>query len=430
VAPTTAISAQRAREFLGLAGTGKPGQSAWAVLRVPGFGWYFAGSVCSDLGTWVQNTAQVLLAYHITHSVMTVALVSCAQFTSPLVLGPWAGVLADRFGGRRTLLWTEIGSAVIAAAMAALALTGHLDQTWLIIGAIAIGLAFTFALPARNVTIRRLVPAEDVRAGYAMDSVSYNLGRALGPPAGIALIATVGAAWAFVVNAISFGVFTGALLLLNAIGGSAEPVARRSRVRDGFLVAYRDKRVLIVLLMVVAVTVAADPVLVLGPALASHVFGVSATWSGLFIAALGAGSVAGSLVPLRSRPSIRLAATALSSLGICMLVFVLAPSVIGSVLAAAAAGLTCLIANSVTRTVLATVAGPYREASVMAIWAIAWAGSKPIASLADGTLATWIGVRWTGALLALPVFIPILALAARDWLTRPGNRQAATAAAR
>jgi predicted MFS family arabinose efflux permease len=300
--------------------------------------------------------------------------------------------------------------------MAVLVLSGRMDQTWLITGAIAVGLAFTFALPARNVTVRRLVPASEIRAGYAMDSVSYNLGRALGPPVGIALFATVGAGWAFAVNAVTFGVFTVTLWL--TVRGTAEPPRRRSRVRDGFLVAYRDRNIAIVLMMVVAVTVAADPVLVLGPELASHVFGVSAIWSGLFIAALGAGSVAGSLVPLRSEPSIRLAATALSLLGVCMIVFVLAPSVVISMLAAAAAGVTCLVANSVTRTVLVTKARPEREASVMAIWAIAWAGSKPIASLLDGMSATWAGVRWTGVLLAVPVLLPIIILACRDWMIR------------
>src|SRR5487761_943198 len=106
-----------------------PRRSAWGALRFPAFRWYFGGAVCSDLGTWVQNTAQVLLAYHLSHSVLTVALVTCAQFTSPLVLGPWAGVLADRFGGRRTLLWTEFCSALIAGAMAVLVLAGRMDQT-------------------------------------------------------------------------------------------------------------------------------------------------------------------------------------------------------------------------------------------------------------------------------------------------------------
>jgi MFS family permease len=410
---------QTVPEYLGLARNGEQRRFAWGVLTIGSFRWYFTGSVCSDLGTWVQNAAQVLLAYRLSHSVLTVALVTCAQFTSPLVLGPWAGVMADRFGGRKTLLWTEFASACIAGVMSFLIFTQQINEPWLIAGAIAIGLTFTFALPARNVTVRRLVPPEKIRAGYAMDSVSYNLGRAAGPPLSIALIATVGFGYAFALNAASFIVFTA--VLGHTVKGTTEP-ERRSRVGDGFLVAYRDGRILIVLLMVVAVTVAADPILVLGPALASRVFGVSTLWSAGFIAALGAGSVVGSLLPTKQKPSLRLAATALSSLGMCMIVFVLAPAVQLSLAAAFAAGVTCLVANSATRTLLAGDSGPRREASVMAVWAIAWAGSKPLASLADGFLATSIGVKWTGILLAVPALIPILVLVFRPklgyWLAR------------
>ena len=67
-----------------------PKSSNWQVLAQPRFRWYFAGSVISNFGTWLQNTAQVVLAYQLTHSVFWVGLVTCAQFTSPLLLGPWA----------------------------------------------------------------------------------------------------------------------------------------------------------------------------------------------------------------------------------------------------------------------------------------------------------------------------------------------------
>jgi MFS family permease len=114
-----------------------------------GFRWYFIGSVTSDFGTWLQNTAQVLLAYQLAHSVLTVGLVTFAQFTSPLLLGPWAGVLADKFGGRRTLLGTQLVSAVVAATLAGLDFSGLLNIKVLVAGAILSGQAFTFALPAR-----------------------------------------------------------------------------------------------------------------------------------------------------------------------------------------------------------------------------------------------------------------------------------------
>lgn len=95
------------RRKLGITRVDQRLRTPWHILREnKGFRWYFLGSVTSDYGTWLQNTAQVLLAYQLAHSVFAVGLVSFAQFTSPLVLGPWAGVAADKFGGRRTLLVT------------------------------------------------------------------------------------------------------------------------------------------------------------------------------------------------------------------------------------------------------------------------------------------------------------------------------------
>ena len=173
------------------------------------FRWYFVGSVTSDFGTWLQNTAQVVLAYQLAHSVLAVGLVTFAQFTSPLVLGPLAGVAADKFGGRRTLLGTQVISAVVAATLAGLDFGGLLNVSVLVIGAIIGGLAFTFALPARNITVQRLVPADKLKPAYAMDTVSYNLGRALAPLLTVTIgLAGVSFAWAFAANSASFIAFS------------------------------------------------------------------------------------------------------------------------------------------------------------------------------------------------------------------------------
>jgi MFS family permease len=408
----------QASEYFGLVRSGEESpRLSWGVLRRDNrnFRWYFCGSVTSDFGTWLQNTAQVLLAYRLAHSVLAVGLVTFAQFSSPLVLGPWAGVMADRFGGRRTLLGTQIASAAIAAALAGLGFGGLLTEWWLVAGAILSGLSFTFALPARNVTVQGLVPAAETRPAYIMDAVSYNLGRALAPLLTIAVGAThFNYAWAFGANAFSFGVFTVILSRVRQQGTEERKV--RSRVLDGFMFARRDGEILILLLMVAAVTVADDPVLVLGPALANQLH-VDPSWSGWFIAALGGGSVLGSLRPSMHLITLRLAATALALLGGCMAVFVLAPTIFArdvaiwfSVAAAFGAGVSCLIANSVTRTLLSKHAGPQRVAAVMAVWAVAWAGSKPFASLTDGLLAGWVGLQWTGLILAIPAFMPIVVI--------------------
>jgi len=394
--------------YFGLSRTEERRTLSWRVLGTSrSFRYYFTGSVTSDFGTWLQNTAQVLLAYRLSHSVLMIGLVTCAQFSSPLVLGPWAGVTTDRFGGRRVLLSTQLAAATCAGLMAGLAFSGDMRTRWLGCGAIASGLAFTFALPARNVTVRRLVPARDVRSAFAMDSVSYNLGRAIAPPISVLLVTTAGFGWAFAANSASFLVFAGCLVL----AGHGQPTERqeKSQLKDGFAFAWRNRRIVVLLLMVAAVTVADDPVLVLGPAVARHLH-VNADWSGWFIAALGGGTVLGSFRPSRHEPSLRLAATALAILAACMMVFVLSPWLPITILAAFGAGAMCLIANSATRTVLATRATPAHEASVMAVWAIAWAGSKPVASLGDGLLAGNVGIQWTGVLLALPAMLPIAVL--------------------
>jgi MFS family permease len=399
--------------FLGLTPSGKQPHS-WVTLRNPNFRLYFSGSVTSDFGTWVQNTAQVLLAYKLAHSAFDVGLVTCAQFTSPLVLGPWAGVMADRFGGRKTLLGTQVLSAMIAFSMAGLELAHVLNEWLLVAGALAGGFAFTFALPARNVTVRRLVSADEARPAYVMDAVSYNIGRAVGPPVTVLLLAPNHFGLAFAANGVSFIVFTVTLLL--ARHGEAEPGVR-SRVRDGFVIALHNRMILLLLLMVAAVTIADDPILVLGPTLAHHLGG-SPSWAGWFIAALGAGSVLGSARRSQHTPRLRLAATALAVLGVCMVVFVATPFIWVSLAAALAAGVTCLVANSMTRTLLSQTAGKAQMAPVMAVWAIAWAGSKPIASLTDGSLAGLVGYRATGIILAVPAMLPLAYLVARSRLKR------------
>ena len=213
---------------------------SWRVLKNRNFRLYFCGSVTSDFGTWLQNTAQVLLAYKLANSVFDVGLVTAAQFTGPLLLGPWAGVIADRFGGRRTLLGTQAVAALVAFVMAALVFSDALNEWLLVAGALISGLTFTFALPARNVTVQRLVSAEETRAAYVMDAVSYNVGRMLGPILVVVLLAPDRYGWAFIANGLSFIVFTTALLRVRH--GKAEPEVR-SRVRDGFVIARHERAI-------------------------------------------------------------------------------------------------------------------------------------------------------------------------------------------
>jgi predicted MFS family arabinose efflux permease len=405
----------RATKHLDIAEGGSPKGSVWHLVAAqPRFRLYFAASVASNFGTWLQNGAQVVLAFQLTHSVLWVGIVTGAQFVFPLVLGPWAGGVIHRLGNWRTLIIAQCLSMGTSAALAVLQFSHVLSVHGLAVGALAMGFSFTFALPAQSVTVPSLVPPTDTKRALALDSVSYNLGRALAPVLSVALFLTAGFSWVFAVNAVSFGFFAVVLLRLNP--HQADTDIDRSPAGNGFRIAWQDRRILVLLLMVAAVTVASDPITVLGPAVA-HSLGGSADWSDAFIAALGTGHVLGSLRPSRREAAVRRGAAALGLLSVAMMVFILAPWLWLSVLGAATAGLACLLAGATLRTLLLNYAGgPARQTAVMAAWAVAWAGSKPIASFTDGTLAGIVGFRAIGLLLALPALTPIVVLVLRPSL--------------
>lgn len=385
----------------------RDGRSAsWHVLAQRRFALYFAGSFASNLGTWLQNTAQMLLAYQLTHSAFAVGAVTCLQFSGFLVLGPWAATLAGRMGARRVLIGSQLLSAAIAAAMASLQFAGILDERLLMIGALGIGLAFTFALPVQTAMVPGLVRDADTKSALAMNSVSYNAGRTIAPVLCLAVFASIGTAWAFALNAISFLVF--AIVIIAIHPGDAGRLARRPHDWSGLRIALRRPRILLLLVMVAAVTMADDPVLVLGPALAHQVLHVSGTWPAYFLSALGLGTVLGALVPTRPAQSLRAGEqsrhVAESLLLLCVSVAVFAAGISPwvSLLAAVAAGAAGLLTGSAAQALLFRSAHPGQEAQVMALWAIAWAGSKPLASLADGWLASHLDLLRAGLLLAAP----------------------------
>lgn len=398
-------------------------RSAWRALRHRAFALYFWGNLASSLGTWLQNTAQILLIYRLTHSVFAVGVITCAQFSSSLLLGPWAAALARRFGGPRTLIATQIASAGTAAAMAAAQAAGLLSEQFLVLGALILGLAFTFALPLQTALVPRLITDADTEAAMAMNSVAYNTGRALAPALCVAVVTWLGFSWVFALNAVSYLVFASALVRARPARGSG-PGRGPARARDGVRAALDRPRILLLLAMVAAVTFADDPVLVLGPALA-HRMGMSSDWAGYFLSALGCGTIAGSFRPAADpvaggpSPASRRAARSLLLVAAMVAVFALGLSPWLSLLAAFLAGAFALRTGAATQAQLVRQQ-PARAAAVMGLWAIAWAGSKPLASLIDGWLAGSHGL-WVAA---VALGTPALLLGAAEISLRDGARAA------
>jgi predicted MFS family arabinose efflux permease len=450
-------------------------RSSWSLLRDHDFCIYFIGSLISNLGTWLQTTAQILLTYQVTHSVLIIGLITSAQFLGMVVVSPWAPVLVDRIGPKTMLIGTQFGSALIAAGMAWRYSNDALGIHTLFLGALSLSLAYGLALPVQTALLPTLVGPEDTAGAMKMNSVSYNAGRALAPILSVPMIFLVGAGLIFALNAFSFLIFAIVLgrlaaatdqkpllasfavvvsrfkklicdtlvTIFNAFpsrfrqivgsppvwvifvpvqpqlklaSGYAPPKIKsrrpQARMTDGIRFALRHRRILLLLAIVAAVTLADDPILVLSPALAHTKLHVSSVWTGCFIAALGWGSVLGSLPPSSARDrgarhASRIAAYWLLILAASVLLFTLGISSQLSLFAAFAAGVAGLFTGSAAQAALLRHqrnmgAGIANTASVATLWAIAWAGTKPFASLLDGWLASHIGILPTTVALIVP----------------------------
>jgi predicted MFS family arabinose efflux permease len=316
-------------------------------------------------------------------------------------------------GRKRVLIGAQILSAIVAAGLAALVFKGHLTESELVIGALGTGLALTFSLPVQTAMVAALVPENDTKAALAMNSVSYNGGRTLAPVLSLAVLASIGAGWAFALNTLSFLVF--AFVIAVVYPRTESPQDKPVHSWSGLRFAIRRPRIMLLLAMVAAVTIADDPVLVLGPSLARHVLAVSSVWPAYFLSALGMGTVLGGLLPPRSTNARRVAFP-LAALAISVIVFAFGFSVWVSFFAAVAAGIAGLLTGASAQALLLDQAGPRHATQVMGLWAVAWAGSKPVASLADGLLANHLGVRVTAMILALPAIgIAVLEMCPENW---------------
>jgi MFS family permease len=392
-------------------------RAAFSVIRQRDFGPYFAGNALSASGTWFQNLAASLLVYRLTHSAFLLGVLNFCNFVPVLLLAPWAGSAADRFDRRRLLLVTQLGSTAISAALAGLAWAG-LARVWVVIAcAVVLGIGSAFAAPVSMALIGDLVPREQLGAAVALNSMTYNLARAVGPALAAVCVRTLGIPASFAVNAASYLVLVLALLVVS-------PVPRRlakrgeARLRDSLRLVRDEPRLLAFLLIVTVVGFASDPVNTESPAFA-HAFGRPDTDAGYFIAAFGVGAVlAAFLVAGRVADSRGRFIVLIGLLGGGMVAYSLVPWLPVAYVFLGVAGFGYLASNTAATSRLQLGVADSQRGRIMALWSVAFLGLRPIASLADGAIAGAFGVRTAGVSLA----VPVLAAAGAIYLLQRHNR--------
>jgi MFS family permease len=381
------------------------------TLRDRNFWPYFAGNLLSNCGTWFQNIAQAILVYRLTGSTFVVGVVNFAQFISVFVLTPWAGSAADRFDRRRLIIGTQAVAAAVTALLAVLQGAGLATTPVVVALALVTGATFALAVPAIQAMVPDLVAPEQMPSALAMSSVTFNLGRAIGPPMGAFVVAHWGIGVAFGLNSLSYlGLIAGLL----AVTPRQAPRAAGPppRWRESLRMVRDDHALLSLLVVVAAISITQDPVSTLTPGFSEEVFGRSDTLTGLLVGAFGAGAaLAAATAAGRARDPVRRLAPGCFLMGLAMLGFAVSPSLPLALVALFCGGYGFMVTNTGATTALALEAAPEQRGRVMALWSLCFLGTRPAASLTDGALASTVGLREAAVVMTLPVLAAGAAMA-------------------
>ena len=349
----------------------------------------------------MQTVAQSWLVYTLTHSATALGLVVALQTLPVLILGPYAGVIADRVDKRRMMIVLQSLMGVQALVLGLLAVT-HVVRFWEVcVLAVVLGLNNTFENPARQSFVLEMVGAAELRNAVSLNSTMVNAARAVGPAIAGLLIAATGEGVCFLVNAASFGAVVYSLVSMDKTALSpTEPAGRhKGQMREGFRYVAHEPRLGVPLLMMALVGTLAYEFQVTLPVVAKQTFHGGPATYGFLTAAMGAGAVLGGLVTAaRGRTGLRRLTVAAAAFAVAIGFASLAPLLALELVALASVGWASVMFLATGNSTLQLQADPSMRGRVMSLWAVAFMGSTPI----GGPLIGWI-VAVTGARVGLGV---------------------------
>jgi predicted MFS family arabinose efflux permease len=373
-----------------------PFPTALRALNHRDFRRWYASSLISQVGTWMQSVAQAWLVLQLTDSPFRLGLIGALQWGPMLVFALVTGAIADRLPKRRLLMTTQAALGCQSLVLGTLVATGHVQYWHIGVLAVAAGLANTLDNPARQSYNADLVGRQDVINAVALNSAAFNTARIVGPAIGGLLIARFGVVPGFYINGLSFLVVVATLATLS-VEGHPVNTARASMVREireGLDYALRTPRIRLVLALLLIVSFCVFNFSTYVPLLARQVLGLGAEGFGFLMAAMGVGAVAGALalgtlIPGRPPLMVLFAAAMLACAGLVGLSLVRQFAVAVPVLFVV--GFFGIIATAGCNTTLQLSAPDALRGRVMSIYTLIFGGSFPIASFLIGLISE----RWT-----------------------------------
>ena len=358
-----------------------------------------AGALVSNVGTWMQRTAQdwIVLTQLTNHDAAAVGFVMALQFGPQLLLLPLTGLVADRFDQRKILMATQAAGGALGVGLGILTVTGMVQLWHVYVFAALLGIVAAFDAPARQTFVSQLVGGANLSNAVALNSASFSAARMIGPAAAGLLTAAVGAGWVFLINGASFGavLFSLAFLRVADLQRSDRAKPKKGNLAEGFRYVRSRPDIMVILVMVFLIGTFGLNFPIFISTMSTTVFHQGAAAFGVLSSVMAVGSVVGALLSARrDKPRLRFLFVSSAVFGIGCTAAAVMPGYWEFAIALALVGLAAqTMMTTANGAVQLSTPAPVRG-RVMAIYMAIFMGGTPLGAPIVGWVANEFGPRW------------------------------------
>lgn len=369
---------------------------------------WFIGALVSNIGAWMQATAQnwVVLTELTDNDAAAMGVTMALQFAPPLLLVGVTGWVADRFDRRKLIMCTQTALLLLALALGVLVLTGQMTLPVMYGFAFALGVITAFDNPARQTFVSDLVARENASNAVALNAASFNTARLIGPAVAGVMIVVLGTGWVFLVNATTFIAMIVALLLMRR----NELVAHHrgtgpARLADGFRYVARRPDLVVIFAMVFLLGAFGMNFPIFASTMALE-FGRGADGFGLLSSFVAVGSLAGALLAARrERARMRVVIVGAGGFAVASALSVLSPSYATYAATLVLTGFCVVTTLTTANGYVQTTTDPSLRGRVLALYMAILLGGTPVGAPVVGWVAAEFGPRVAIGLAAVMALV-------------------------